>query len=204
MADTLKGSCLCGSVAYEVKDPQAMGYCHCTRCQRWTGSHLAGVVVAKENFTLTDGDDVIETYESEFAPRNFCGNCGSAIYDDLGADYFVAAGLMRDLDRGRRATAPPRGAPPPTTDQLSPPGGGQVINRRSDRSGPEGLGGPGAGDHGVGIDGAEVGPVGGEGLESSRERELGEERRQVRRRGKAGHRDALVLGGAGDLGGEAG
>jgi hypothetical protein len=98
MADTLKGSCLCGSVAYEVKDPQAMGYCHCTRCQRWTGSHLAGVVVAKENFNLTDGDDVIETYESEFAPRNFCGNCGSAIYDDLGADYFVAAGLMRDLD----------------------------------------------------------------------------------------------------------
>ena len=41
---------------------------------------------------------MIETYESEFAPRNFCGNCGSAIYDDLGADYFVAAGLMRDLD----------------------------------------------------------------------------------------------------------
>ena len=97
MADTLKGSCLCGSVAYEVKDPQAMGYCHCTRCQRWTGSHLAGVVVAKENFTLTDGDDVIETYESEFAPRNFCGNCGSAIYD--------GAPLQRRLRDAFTATA---------------------------------------------------------------------------------------------------
>jgi hypothetical protein len=98
MADTLKGACLCGGVTYEVKDPEAMGYCHCTRCQRWTGSHLAGVVVAEENFTRTGGEDLIETFESEFAPRNFCRNCGSSIYDDLGGKYFVAAGLMRDLD----------------------------------------------------------------------------------------------------------
>ena len=98
MAETLSGACLCGGVAYEVKDPEAMGYCHCTRCQRWTGSSLAGVVVAEENFTLTDGADLVETYESEFAPRNFCGNCGSALFDDLGEKYFVAAGLMRDLD----------------------------------------------------------------------------------------------------------
>jgi hypothetical protein len=47
MTDTLKGTCLCGGVEYEVRDPEALGYCHCTRCQRWTGSSLAGVVVAK-------------------------------------------------------------------------------------------------------------------------------------------------------------
>ena len=98
MADTLKGTCLCGKVEYEVKDPEALGYCHCTRCQRWTGSSLAGVVVAKENFHFTKGEDLVKRYESEFAPRNFCSNCGSSIYDDLGEKYFVAAGLMRDLD----------------------------------------------------------------------------------------------------------
>jgi hypothetical protein len=98
MAEALKGTCLCGGVEYEVTDPEAMGYCHCTRCQRWTGSSLAGVVVAEENFTVTKGEDLIQTYESEFAPRNFCSNCGSSIYDDLGGKYFVAAGLMRDLD----------------------------------------------------------------------------------------------------------
>jgi hypothetical protein len=98
MADTLKGACLCGGVEYEVESPEAMGVCHCSRCQRWTGSSLSGVVVAEENFHLTDGDDLIKTYESEFAPRNFCSNCGSSIYDDLGGKYFVAAGLMRDLD----------------------------------------------------------------------------------------------------------
>ncbi len=98
MGEALKGACLCGGVEYEVSDPEAMGYCHCTRCQRWTGSSLAGVVVAEENFTFTKGEDLVSTYESEFAPRNFCSNCGSSIYDDLGGKYFVAAGLMRELD----------------------------------------------------------------------------------------------------------
>ena len=98
MAETLKGTCLCGGVEYEVQDPEALGYCHCTRCQRWTGSSLAGVVVAKENFRFTKGEDMVTRYESEFAPRNFCSTCGSSLYDDLGEKYFVAAGLMRDLE----------------------------------------------------------------------------------------------------------
>jgi hypothetical protein len=98
MGEALKGACLCGGVEYEVRDPEAMGYCHCTRCQRWTGSSLAGVVVAEENFTFTKGEDLVSRYESEFAPRNFCSNCGSSLYDDLGGKYFVAAGLMRELD----------------------------------------------------------------------------------------------------------
>ncbi len=98
MAETLNGTCLCEGVEYEVEDVQALGYCHCTRCQRWTGSSLAGVVVAKENFNVTKGEELVKTYESELAPRNFCSNCGSSIFDDLGAVYFVAAGLISDLD----------------------------------------------------------------------------------------------------------
>src|SRR6185312_1927465 len=74
MSETLTGSCLCGGVEYEVTDPQSLGYCHCTRCQHWTGSSLAGVVVAKENFRLTKGEDLVKTYRSELAPRNFCSN----------------------------------------------------------------------------------------------------------------------------------
>lgn len=97
MADQ-KGTCLCGGVEYELHNPQAMGVCHCTRCQRWTGSHLAGVVVNEEDFKITKGQDLVKRYESEFAPRHFCSNCGSALYDDLGGQYFVAAGLMRELD----------------------------------------------------------------------------------------------------------
>jgi hypothetical protein len=57
-----------------------------------------GVVVAKENFRVTSGEQLVKRYESEPAPRNFCSNCGSSLHDDLGAVYFVAAGLMPDLD----------------------------------------------------------------------------------------------------------
>ena len=92
------GACLCGAIEYEVRDPEAMGFCHCTRCQRWTGSSLAGVVVDRSNFRFTKGEDLVRRYESEFAPRHFCGSCGSSLYDDLGEKYFVAAGLMRELD----------------------------------------------------------------------------------------------------------
>jgi hypothetical protein len=98
MTDTFKGVCLCGGVEYEVRDLEGMGVCHCTRCQRWTGSSLAGVLVDRSNFKITKGEDLVKRYESEFAPRHFCSNCGSSLYDDLGQKYFVAAGLMRELD----------------------------------------------------------------------------------------------------------
>ena len=97
MPETLKGACLCGGVEYEVEDPESLGVCHCTRCQRWTGSSLAAVVVDPTNFEITKGADLVGRYESELAPRHFCSNCGSSLYDDLGEKYFVAAGLMRDL-----------------------------------------------------------------------------------------------------------
>ena len=46
MSKTLNGACLCGGVEYEVTDPEGMGVCHCTRCQRWTGSSLTGGTTA--------------------------------------------------------------------------------------------------------------------------------------------------------------
>jgi hypothetical protein len=98
MSESLQGACLCGGVHYEVREPAGMGVCHCTRCQRWTGSSLTGVVVNRDNFQITEGADLVTRYESEFAPRNFCSHCGSSLYDDLGENYFVAAGLMRELD----------------------------------------------------------------------------------------------------------
>ena len=94
---TLQGACLCGGVNYELSDPEGFGICHCTRCQRWTGSSLAAVLVDPSNFEITKGQDLVGRYESELAPRHFCSNCGASLYDDLGAKYFVAAGLMGDV-----------------------------------------------------------------------------------------------------------
>ena len=39
MAVPITGACLCGGVRFEVTEPFASaGYCHCTRCQRRTGT----------------------------------------------------------------------------------------------------------------------------------------------------------------------
>ena len=129
MTESLKGTCLCNGVEYEVHDPQALAYCHCTRCQRWTGSNLAGVVVAKDDFSFTKGEDLVKTYESDLTPRNFCRTARSSIFDDLGEVYFVAAGLMSGPRHGtglppagrvQGQVAPDRRRRPPAREM--PPG----------------------------------------------------------------------------------
>ena len=107
MSETLKGTCLCGGVEYEVTDPQALGYCHCTRCQRLDRFQPGRGGGGEGELQVHQGEDLVKTYESQLAPRNFCSNCGSSLYDDLGAVYFVAAGLMPDLDL--LAQLPPAG-----------------------------------------------------------------------------------------------
>lgn len=78
MPETLKGACLCGGVEYEVEDPESLGVCHCTRCQRWTGSSLAAVVVDPTNFEITKGADLVGRYESELAPAISAATVGRA------------------------------------------------------------------------------------------------------------------------------
>ena len=99
MSEVLHGACLCGQVAFDVHEPETMGVCHCTRCQRWTGAQGATVVVAAaENFKVTKGQDLLKQYHEEgFADRYFCGNCGSSIYDDGGEKYYVGAGVLQDV-----------------------------------------------------------------------------------------------------------
>ena len=52
------GGCLCGALRYEItRAPNAVYTCHCTECQRLTGSaFLTGLVVAAEAFRLTGGE----------------------------------------------------------------------------------------------------------------------------------------------------
>ena len=99
MSETLHGACLCGQVAFDVHEPETMGSCHCTRCQRWTGAQGVTVVVAAaKNFKVTKGQDLLKRYQGEpFADRYFCSNCGSNIYGDGGERYHVGAGVLQDV-----------------------------------------------------------------------------------------------------------
>jgi hypothetical protein len=99
MSEIVHGACLCGGIAFDVHEPEVMGACHCTRCQRWTGSSgTMVVVVGAKNFKVTKGQDLLKRYhEDSYADRFFCGRCGSAVYTDGGEKYYVGAGSLRDV-----------------------------------------------------------------------------------------------------------
>jgi hypothetical protein len=51
----LAGGCRCGAIRYEITDePAVMFACHCTACQRFTGTAFGmGLVVRPTGFHLT-------------------------------------------------------------------------------------------------------------------------------------------------------
>src|SRR5215510_15750808 len=61
----LTGGCLCGAVRFEVDEPPTGAtYCHCTRCQRRTGTAAsAQAVVVPGSVRIVSGDEVIRAYE---------------------------------------------------------------------------------------------------------------------------------------------
>jgi hypothetical protein len=85
MADKLTGGCQCGDVRYEVTGaPKQLVVCHCTDCQRQSGSAFGMTLVVEEgDFRLTKGE--VKTFESKSdAGRDklgaFCPECGTRIY----------------------------------------------------------------------------------------------------------------------------
>ena len=52
------GGCQCGALRYAITASPNLAYtCHCTDCQRLTGSAFStGLVVAAEAFSLTQGE----------------------------------------------------------------------------------------------------------------------------------------------------
>jgi hypothetical protein len=99
------GSCLCGEIEFELRVSQqygpgrAMGVCHCSHCQRWSGgSGLPFVVAQPERFRVTRGQELIAHYRDDSTVRAFCRRCGSSLYQDVGSTYYVGAGGLRDLD----------------------------------------------------------------------------------------------------------
>jgi hypothetical protein len=77
----LTGGCLCGRVRYEITKPLvSAGYCHCTRCQRRTGTAAsASARIAPGSLRILSGAELIKGWRPPdgFAKR-FCSNCGGA------------------------------------------------------------------------------------------------------------------------------
>jgi hypothetical protein len=79
----LTGGCLCGRVRFEVTQPLvSASYCHCTRCQRRTGTAASAQArVAPGSLRITSGDELVGSYKPpDGFPKEFCSACGSALW----------------------------------------------------------------------------------------------------------------------------
>jgi hypothetical protein len=79
----LTGGCLCGEVRFEVDQPLiGAEYCHCTRCQRRTGTAASVTALAASgSVRVTQGDDWIRAWDpGDGWPKLFCSNCGGALF----------------------------------------------------------------------------------------------------------------------------
>jgi hypothetical protein len=90
----LTGGCLCGAVRFEVTEPPlSAGYCHCSRCQRRTGTAAsAQALIAPGSLRLTAGEELIRAFEPpDGAAKLFCSACGSALWSRSPDDADVIA-----------------------------------------------------------------------------------------------------------------
>ncbi|MEQ1772411.1 MAG: GFA family protein [Burkholderiales bacterium] len=97
----LAGSCLCGGVQFEVTPPFSMfRYCHCSRCQKASGSaHAANAFVPAGQFKWRAGESLVKRYDVPAAQRFsvwFCTQCGSRVPHQVRGhdDYLIPAGLL--------------------------------------------------------------------------------------------------------------
>jgi hypothetical protein len=70
-------------VRFEITAPLvSAGYCHCTRCQRRTGTAAsASALTEPDSFRLLQGEDRLQAWKpADGAEKWFCGECGSALF----------------------------------------------------------------------------------------------------------------------------
>ena len=79
----ISGGCLCGAVRYTLKSaPQSVVICHCTHCQKASGSAFSTNAAIAESDIVIVGEmasypDVADSGDVLF--RCFCPRCGSSL-----------------------------------------------------------------------------------------------------------------------------
>ena len=86
------GGCRCGQIRFAVtKPPLLSGACHCTGCQKMTGSAFSlTVTVPADGFELVAGKPVIGGLHGPVAHHHHCPHCLSWVFTRAeGFDWFV-------------------------------------------------------------------------------------------------------------------
>ncbi len=79
----LTGGCLCEGVRFQVTEPLISArYCHCTRCQRRTGTAFSiSALAAPGSFEITSGEGLVRSWRpADGWAKSFCGECGSHLF----------------------------------------------------------------------------------------------------------------------------
>lgn len=96
----VRGSCLCGGVAWELGAPlEWMSHCHCSMCRKVHGAAFGTYAGGPaEGFAWLSGRDLVRAYAS--GPdgfRRFCMRCGSVVPGDpADGSVFTPAGCLDD------------------------------------------------------------------------------------------------------------
>jgi hypothetical protein len=105
MAHERKGGCLCGAVRYVISgEPQPIAVCHCTHCQKQSGSAFSFNLFVKEEDYQQHGETLFypDTGDSgHLSYRHFCGQCGSPILTKVSTMpgvVLVKAGTLDAMD----------------------------------------------------------------------------------------------------------
>lgn len=96
----IKGSCLCGGVAFEMTGtPVRVNHCHCSRCRKVRGTgHATNLFVRLPGLRFVRGEDLLTSYklpDAKFFTHVFCRRCGAS---------------MPRIDEGRGFAVVPMGA----------------------------------------------------------------------------------------------
>jgi hypothetical protein len=81
-AGYVRGSCLCGGVAYEVEGAiDLIRHCHCSRCRlARSAAHATNAYIDPARFRFLRGEDLLDSFKVPDAERfrqTFCRVCGS-------------------------------------------------------------------------------------------------------------------------------
>ncbi|HTX45999.1 MAG TPA: GFA family protein [Solirubrobacteraceae bacterium] len=98
----LTGGCLCGGVRFELHAaPDGASYCHCTRCQRRTGTGAsANAGVDGDALRITQGNELVKSWRHPDGgfEKCFCSECGSHLFSRNPGDHSQVGMRMGAFD----------------------------------------------------------------------------------------------------------
>ena len=87
-----KGSCLCGSVKFTVKnDFKATMNCHCQFCRKaHSAPYVTATLMPQSDLIIEQGEEYISEFDIDgIRKRRFCNKCGTRIYNITMVPNFI-------------------------------------------------------------------------------------------------------------------